>query len=219
MLKAPPRPNFDQRWTAWGAGFGGSSTVNGNAAVGSNNVTARDYGFAGGMDYHFTPDTLAGFALAGGGTDWNLAQGLGGGRSDAFQAGVYGKTYFGPAYVAGALAFATTGSRPIALHSATAAATFNGQSYGGRVETGYRYGVPIAAFVIGVTPYAALQTQWFHTPTYSETDLTAGGFGLTYNAMNANDTRSELGARFDDLTSSAPCRSFCARASPGRMTG
>jgi outer membrane autotransporter protein len=40
---------------------------------------------------------------------------------------------------------------------------------------------------------------WPHTPAYSETDLTAGGFGLTYNAMDATDTRSELGARFDYL--------------------
>jgi uncharacterized protein with beta-barrel porin domain len=52
----------------------------------------------------------------------------------------------------------------------------------------------------GVTPYAAIQAQWFHTPGYSETDLSGGGFGLTYNAMTASDTRSELGARFDDLT-------------------
>ena len=54
--------------------------------------------------------------------------------------------------------------------------------------------------MIGVAPYAALQTQWFHTPSYSETDLSDGGLGLSYNAMTANDTRSELGARFDDPT-------------------
>src|SRR5262249_8726844 len=31
-------------------------------------------------------------------------------------------------------------------------------------------------------------------------DLTGGGFGLTYAAMNATDTRGEFGARFDGLT-------------------
>ena len=41
---------------------------------GHQHVTARAFGFAGGMDYHFTPDTVAGFALAGGGTNWGLAQ-------------------------------------------------------------------------------------------------------------------------------------------------
>ena len=76
-------------------------------------------------------------------------------------------------------------------------ANFQGQSFGARVESGYRYAVAPAA---GVTPYAAIQTQSFHTPGYSETDLTGGGFGLSYNAMSATDTRSELGARFDALT-------------------
>ena len=98
--------NFDQRWSAWGSGFGGSSTTDGNAAVGSNTLTASTYGYAAGMDYHATPTTVYGFALAGGGTNWSLAQNLGGGRSDAFQAGVHGTTRFGPAYVSGAVAFA-----------------------------------------------------------------------------------------------------------------
>jgi uncharacterized protein with beta-barrel porin domain len=202
VFKAPPASAPPtQGWTAWGSGFGASSNTHGNGTVGSTNVTAGDYGFAGGMDYHFTPDALAGFALAGAGTTWNLAQGLGGGHSDAFQAGVYTKSYWGPAYVAAALAFSnnwfTTDRSALGDQLQ---ATFNGQSYGGRLESGYRYSVPVSGGVIGATPYAAIQTQWFHTPTYSETDLGGGGLGLSYNAMTANDTRSELGARFDNLT-------------------
>jgi outer membrane autotransporter protein len=198
VLKAPPKQNFEQRWTAWGASFGGYNKTDGDPTVGTNTVTAHDFGFAGGMDYHFSPDTLAGFSLAGGGTNWGLAQGLGGGRSDAFAGGVYAKTRSGPWYLAGALAFADhrfTTDRTALGDQLTA--NFNGQSYGGRVETGYRYAVQP---MIGFTPYAALQAQSFHTPSYTETDVTAGGFGLTYNAMNATDTRGELGTRFDDLT-------------------
>jgi uncharacterized protein with beta-barrel porin domain len=89
----------------------GASTTSGNAVIGTNTVTARDFGFAGGMDYHATPDTIYGFALAGGGTTWSLAQGLGSGRSDAFQAGVYGKNFFGPAYLSGALVFTNNCAR------------------------------------------------------------------------------------------------------------
>jgi uncharacterized protein with beta-barrel porin domain len=59
--------------------------------------------------------------------------------------------------------------------------------------------MPAGATLIGITPYAALQAQAFRTPSYSETDLNGGGFGLSYAAMSATDTRSELGARFDDL--------------------
>jgi outer membrane autotransporter protein len=204
VLKAPQAaaPSFDQRWSAWGSAFGGANTTNGNAQVGSNNVTASVYGFAGGMTYHVTPQMLYGFALAGGGTNWNLTQALGTGRSDAVVAGVYGVTHFGPAYLSTALGFANhwfTTNR-IAPAGDQLTANFDGQSYGARFETGYRYAVPLEGVVLGVTPYAALQPQFFHTPGYSETDLTTGGFGLSYNAMNATDARGEVGARFDDLT-------------------
>jgi hypothetical protein len=43
----------------------------------------RTAGFAGGLDYRVTPNTAMGVALAGGGTNWSLANGLGGGKSDA----------------------------------------------------------------------------------------------------------------------------------------
>ncbi len=203
ILKAPPKPNFDQRWTSWGAAFGGSSITNGNAVVGSNNVTAGTYGFAGGMDYHVDPATTYGFALSGAGTNWNLAQGIGSGRSDAVLAALYAKHYAGPAYLFGALAFGNnwfTTNRTAMGDQLTA--SFAGQSYAARVEAGYRFALPVFAegVIAGVTPYGAVQTQWFHTPAYSETDLTGGGLGLAFNSVTANDTRSELGARFDDLT-------------------
>jgi uncharacterized protein with beta-barrel porin domain len=203
VLKAPPKqPTFDQRWTVWGSGYGGSATTNGDPAAGTNTVTAQTYGAAAGMDYHFTPDTLAGFALAGGGTNWGLAQGLGGGRSDAFQVGGYAKTQAGPGYISAALAFTNywVTTNRVAPLGDQLQAKFNAQSYGGRVEAGYRFGVPTTLAAFGITPYGALQAQNFHTPGYSETDLTGGGLGLSYNAMDATDTRSELGARFDDVT-------------------
>src|SRR5262249_10329086 len=49
----------------------------------------------------------------------------------------------------------------------------------------------------GITPYAAIQGQSFHTPGYTETDTIANGFGLAFASRDATDTRSELGARFD----------------------
>src|ERR1051326_1087107 len=201
VLKAPPKQTFDQRWTTWAAGFGGSARTNGDPTVGSNNVTTSTFGYAAGMDYHVSPYTVLGLALAGGGTGWNLAQGLGTGRSDAFLAGIYGVTHQGPAYVAGALVFAndwfTTNRTALGDQLS---ARFEGQSYAARLEGGYRLVVPLGYNTIGVTPYAAIPAQNFHTPSYRETDLTAGGFGLSYAAMNGTDTRSELGARFDDPT-------------------
>jgi outer membrane autotransporter protein len=150
------------------------------------------------MDYHFMPSTLVGFALAGGGTNWGLANALGTGRSDAIQGGGYGISRFGPAYIAGALSFSNhwfTTNRSALGDRLTA--NFIGQSYGARFEGGYRYGV---LPTLGVTPYGAVQVQKFHTPAYSESDLTGGGFGLAYAAMNGTDVRTEFGARFDAPT-------------------
>jgi autotransporter-associated beta strand protein len=198
VLKAPAMPaaTFDQRWTAWGGAYGGGNKTSGDPAVlGSHDLTATTAGFAAGLDYRLSPNSVVGVALAGGGTNWSLAQGLGGGRSDAFQAGVYGATRWGAAYLAGAFAFTdhwmSTDRFSFAADHLTA--SFNAQSYGGRVEGGYRF----ATWYGGVTPYAAIQVQSFHTPGYSEVDGSGLGFGLAYNARTGTDTRSELGARFD----------------------
>ena len=162
--------------------------------------------------------TVVGFALAGAGTSWGLANALGTGRSDALQAGVYGINWFGPAYLAGALSFSNhwfTTNRSALGDEMTA--TFVGQSYGARIEGGYRYAV-LPAF--GVTPYGAVQFQDFRTPAYSESqsDLTSGGFGLSYNAMYATDVRNELGPRFERPRLSTASRSLFTGASHGRTT-
>ena len=212
IVKAPPKPpSFEQRWSAWGAGYGGSNRTSGDpAVVGSHDLSAATAGGAAGLDYRLAPGTVVGFALAGGGTDWSLAQGLGGGRSDAFQAGIYGTARSGPAYLAAALAYTNhwMSTDRFAFAGDHLTASFNAQSFGGRVETGYRF----ATYYGGLTPYAAIQAQNFHTPGYSESDLTAGGFALGFNSRNATDTRSELGGRFDRLLLLNPEAALTLRA-------
>jgi outer membrane autotransporter protein len=139
---------------------------------------------------------MVGFALAGGGTNWSLANGIGGGKSDAFQAGVYGATRSGPAYLAAAFAYTNhwMSTDRFAFAGDHLSASFNAPSLGARVESGYRFATAFGA----LTPYAAVQVQSFRTPSYSETDLNGGGFALAYNARTASDTRSELGGRFDN---------------------
>jgi T5SS/PEP-CTERM-associated repeat protein/autotransporter-associated beta strand protein len=87
VFKGPraPAPVYEPRWTVWGGAYGGSNRTSGDIAIiGSHDLSARTVGFAGGFDYRLTPDTVVGLAFAGGGTDWSLSQGLGGGKSDAF---------------------------------------------------------------------------------------------------------------------------------------
>jgi uncharacterized protein with beta-barrel porin domain len=198
VLKAPvyKATPFEQRFSVWGSAYGGYNRTNGDPNVaGSHDLTARAGGFAAGLDYRVTPDTVVGFALAGGGTNWGLAQGLGNGKSDALQAGLYGSTRWDAAYVAASLAYTNhwMSTDRFAVAGDHLTASFNAQSFGGRIEGGYRVVTAFGA----LTPYAAVQAQGFWTPGYSETDINGGGFGLGYNARSASDTRSELGSRFD----------------------
>jgi uncharacterized protein with beta-barrel porin domain len=200
FTKAPVAPAFEPRWSVWVAGFGGSQSTDGNAVVGSNNTTSNVAATAVGADYVISPNTIAGFALAGGGTSFSVANG-GNGHSDLFQAGAYVRHTTGPAYVSAALAYGwqdiTTDRTVTVAGSDQLRAEFNANAWSGRVEGGYRFVSPVT-FGIGITPYAAAQFTTFDLPAYAEQAIAgSNAFALTYNAKDVTDTRSELGVRTD----------------------
>ncbi|MBW7972255.1 autotransporter domain-containing protein [Bradyrhizobium sp. BR 10289] len=194
--KAAP-VGFEPRWDVWAAGYGGSQTTDGNATLGSNNTSNSVYGTAVGLDYRFSPSTIAGFALAGGGTGFSV-NGLGWGRSDLFQAGAFVRHTAGPAYITAALAYGwqdvTTNRIVTAAGVDQLRAQFNANAVSGRVEGGYRYVTPW----IGLTPYAAAQATLFSLPNYSEFAVVGSNtFALDYGAKDVTSTRTELGFRTD----------------------
>ena len=195
--KAPPIAPFEHHWSVWSAGFGGSQATAGNPVVGSNAASSRLGAVAVGADYRFSPCTIAGFALAGGGTNFSVANG-GSGRSDLFQAGAFIRHTVGPAYISAALAYGwqdITTDRTVTIGGLDQLhAQFNANAYSGRVEDGYRFVTPW----MGLTPYAAGQFTTFDLPAYAEQAVTgATTFALAYGSKSATDTRSELGIRID----------------------
>jgi autotransporter-associated beta strand protein len=198
--KAPRAMSFEQRWSVWAAGFGGSQTTDGNATAGSSNTSSSIYGTAVGADYRVSPDTLLGFALAGGGTNFSVTNG-GSGRSDLFQAGAFARHTSGPAYISAALAYGwqdVTTDRTLTIAGIDRLrAAFNANAWSGRLEGGYRFVAPWTGGV-GITPYAAGQFTTFDLPAYAESALSgANTFALSYAAKSVTDTRSELGIRSD----------------------
>jgi uncharacterized protein with beta-barrel porin domain len=193
-------PTFEQRWSVWAAGFGGSQNTEGNAAVGSNNTTSNIAGTAVGADYLISPNTVAGFAMAGGGTNFAVVGG-GTGRSDLFQFGAYVRHNQGPAYISAALAYGwqeiTTNRTVMVAGFDQLRAQFDANAWSGRLEGGYRFVSP-AALGVGITPYAAAQFVTFDLPAYMEqTIVGTNNFALSYGAQDATDVRSELGIRTD----------------------
>jgi fibronectin-binding autotransporter adhesin len=199
--KAPPlAPTFEQRWSVWAAGFGGSQRTDGNAGVGSNDTRSSIAGGVVGADYRFSPNTIAGFALAGGGTNFSVNT-LGSGRSDLFQAGAFVRHNVGPAYLTGALAYGwqdiTTDRFVTVAGIDHLRAQFNANAWSGRVEGGYRFVSPYMGG-IGITPYAAGQFTTFDLPAYAEQAVVGSNtFALAYGSKSVTDTRSELGLRTD----------------------
>ena len=197
--KAPPRA-YEARWKVWAAGFGGSRSTDGNAALGSNRTTGNIAGGAVGADYWFSPETVAGFALAGGGTNFSVAGG-GSGQSDLFQAGAFVRHSIASSYITATAAYGWQDIRTDRMITAVGTerlrASFNANSFSGRIEAGNRWQVAELGGV-GLTPYAAVQVTAFDLPGYAETSANgAGGFALAYAGKTVTATRSELGLRGD----------------------
>src|SRR5262249_39439009 len=87
-------------------------------------------------------------------------------------------------------------------------ASFNAQSYGGRVESGYRF----ATYYGGLTPYAPLPSPTLHTPGHTHSDLNRGRGVPPPPSPHPTRTRSELGGRFDRLLLLNPEAALTLRA-------
>ncbi|MBX9829103.1 MAG: autotransporter domain-containing protein [Xanthobacteraceae bacterium] len=209
----PAADRLARGWSVWGAAYGGAGAISGDANVGSARTSVNAAGFAAGADYRPSRDSLAGVAFAGGGSSWHLDGGLGGGRTDFFQAGVYGSQRFGAAYLSGALAYAShwvTTDRTVTVSGTDKlAADFVAQTFGARVEGGYR----LPAGALGaVTPYGAVQVQTYWAPSYSERAVSgANTFALDYGSQTATKTRSELGAFADKTIVTGPAGTLILR--------
>ena len=188
---------FAARWSVWAGGFGGSQSTDGNAALGSGATTSRIAGGMVGADVRLSPTTVAGFALAGGGTTFDVA-GSGSGRSDLFQAGAFVRQSIGTSYLSAALAYGwqdvTTNRRVTLAGVDQLQARFNASAFSGRIEGGRRITTPW----FGLTPYAAIQATAYDLPAYAERALVgSNAFAIAYGARSVTDTRTELGIRLD----------------------
>lgn len=207
--KAPSA--YEPRYSMWGAAFGGGNKSSGVSTLGISDTSTTVGGFAAGVDYKFSPNSMIGFSLAGGGTSWSVSDNNGGGRSDALLVGVYGAHSFNTSYyLSGALSFGnywTTTNRTVGADQFDA--KFNVQNFGGRFELGRHFQAPEG---VRLTPYVAIQSQFYTTPSYTETaSAGAGAFALAFASRDAWVVRSEAGSRLDktwSLPSGGSLRAF-----------
>jgi uncharacterized protein with beta-barrel porin domain len=217
QLRTPDAATDRRHWGIWAAASADHSWTGGRASAGSHDRSVITGNFSAGLDHRIAPNTVVGFSLGGGGTGYDLTRGLGGGRSEMFQAAAYAFHRLDGAYIAGAAAyaghFASTDRQLTFTTAERLTSRFFASNVGGRIEAGYRFAFPdrlvgwstagssqasSGAATWGLTPYAAAQVQAYMRPGYTERSvLGPSAFALTYDSMTAVSARTELGAWFD----------------------
>jgi outer membrane autotransporter protein len=198
---APPPPS-QPRWRAWLTGFDGTAKLDGEAGIGSATLSRNTGGLAGGLDYQFTPDLLAGFAIGGSSSNFSVRDRITSGHLEGVHFGGYGVKTWGALYAAGALSFSTfrnSETRSIVGIGPTETATgdFGSNLLSGRVEVGAKqvYGR------FAVTPFAAVQFAELWQNGFTETNPVpagaAGPLGLAYGSISVSSLPTFLGAQFD----------------------
>ena len=157
------------------------------------------YGTAVGADYRVSPNTLAGFALAGGGTSFGVANALGSGRSDLFQAGAFVRHNVGAAYLSGALAYGwqdiTTNRTLTIVGIDQLRAQFNANAMVGQGRG--RLSLRRRRASAGRRMPRASSRPSTCRPMPNRSSSGANTFALAYGAKSVTAMRSELGLRTD----------------------
>jgi hypothetical protein len=179
-------------WRAWSGTYGSYSLAQGDAVAGTVDRSSAAYGLSFGFERVVNSESMFGLALSGGGTNFDLDDSLGSGRSAMVQAAVYGRLSSSQAYVTAAAAYgahAYTTDRGFSFAGADRfSASFLTQDVAGQLEVGYA--------LDWLTPYAGVRVQYIATPAYSEkTTAGASTFALDYAAHNLLTARTEIGLR------------------------
>ena len=198
--KAGVAPTFEQRWSVWAAGFGGTQTT--TAMRWSVRTTPAAASMAPPsvriIAFRRTPSR----ALR-----WPVAARI----STSTVSAMAGPTCSRPAPSSGTISgrpmsrvrspMAGRTSRPTAPSRSPASIIFAPRSRPtpgpARLESGYRFVAPIFGG-LGITPYAAGQFTTVDLPAYAEGVFSGSPlFALSYAGKSVTDTRSELGFRTD----------------------
>jgi outer membrane autotransporter protein len=195
-------PVSEARWRAWLTGFDGTAKLDGEAGIGSASLTHNTGGLAGGLDYQFAPDLLAGFAVGGSSSNFSVRDRITSGYLEGAHFGGYAVKTWTSLYAAGALSFSTfrnSETRTIAGVGTTETATgsFGSNLLSGRVEVGSKQ----ALRWFTVTPFAAVQVSQLWQNGFTETNTLPTGaidqLGLSYGARSVTSLPTFLGAQFD----------------------
>ncbi len=205
---APLAPAPQRLWRAWGGGFGGSSTIDGVANLGTARQDSDFFGGLVGLDYQVQPNLLIGAAAGGSNADFTVPNRATSGTVTGGHGGLYG-IYGGLTgfYAEGSLAFSgfsndvrRTAGAVGGVGGETERANFDSFEVRVRGEVGQRFPFNGVGYnSVGITPFAAVEFANLSTDGFREQ---SGGNGLLALAVASRDTDSLpvfAGVRVDGL--------------------
>jgi outer membrane autotransporter protein len=201
MLTKEP-PMLQPRWRAWLTGFDGTTKLDGEAGIGSATLSHNTGGLAGGLDFQFAPDLLAGFAMAGSSSNFSVRDRITSGHLEGAHFGGYAVKAWGSLYAAGAASFSTfrnSETRSIVGigPSETATGSFGSNLLSGRLEAGWKQ----AFNWFAITPFAAVQPAQLWQNGFTETNpvpvSTADPLGLSFGSRSITSLPTFVGAQYD----------------------
>jgi autotransporter-associated beta strand protein len=195
-------PISQSRWRAWLTGFDTTTRLDGEPAIGSATLSHNTGGLAGGLDYQFAPDLLAGFAMGGSSSNFSVRDRITSGYLEGAHLGGYGVKTWGSLYAAGALSFSTfrnSEARSIVGigPAETASGSFDSNLLSGRIEMGWKQ----AWRWFALTPFVAVQPAQLWQNGFTELNTVPPGapdpLGLSFGARSVTSLPTFLGAQFD----------------------
>ena len=189
----------------WFSGYGQRDSADGSWPLGTHQETSSQAGFAAGIDWRMSHDTVLGLAGGYGHMSWAVSSVNGSGKANVTQGGVYGATRLGDAYLSAAFAYSNydvTTFRTLILSGTNRyTASYSAHGYGGRAEVGEQLW---HAGWTDISPYVAVLVQNYDAPSYGETTLAGNPlFAHTVAAQSQTDVASELGLKTDTIADRA----------------
>ena len=200
---------FPPVFAPWASALGGHSNISGDTASGAEHVSAGVAGFAAGLETRVGDSAILGASVAAGHESSSAGTG-GKARSNDIAVALYGREAFGPAYLAGAIAYGwhdVTTERIVTVSGTDdLQGKFTGEDLSGRIEAGWRFVMPDRAVM---APFVAFGGDRFAAPAYGETAVSGtSDFALSYASNTITNEHVEAGlhvardfGRGDDILS------------------
>jgi uncharacterized protein with beta-barrel porin domain len=177
FAKAPAAARFDRTWRVWGSAFGGSSTLQGDASLGT--AAQKDSLFGGniGLDYQVWPNWLVGVAFGGSEGTFAVDSRATSGRVNGVHGAFYSTLALDSFYLSNTTTVSSFGNkttRGTGGFGGLAAETEHGDFSSWQLRSRFEIGRDLDVAGMRLTPFAAFEIAQLYSNGFTESSFATG---------------------------------------------